>query len=125
MPPQYSMVTTGDVRFHTSLRGMIHTIVFLFANMLYLNKECTMPKSPTLTLDVDLQDGVVPISRAASSLAALIKRAKEHQRPIIVTQKGYPTGVLLSVDLFMRLRTLAQGGDDTLPPEEELTEVTP
>ena len=84
-----------------------------------------MPKTPTLDLDVDLQDGVVPISRVASSLAALIKRAKERQRPIIVTQKGYPTGVLLPVDLFMRLRALAQGGTDVLPPEEELTEVTP
>ncbi len=83
-----------------------------------------MPNLPSL--DVDLQDGVVPISRAASSLAALIKRAKERQRPIIVTQKGYPTGVLLSVDVFMRLRALAQGGtDDTLPPGEELTEVGP
>ena len=84
-----------------------------------------MSKPPSLTLDVDLQDGVVPISRAASSLAALIKRAKERQRPIIVTQKGYPTGVLLSVDLFMRLRALAQGGADPLPLGEELTEETP
>ncbi len=84
-----------------------------------------MSNPPPLALDVDLQDGVVPISRAASSLAALIKRAKERQRPIIVTQKGYPTGVLLSVDVFMRLRALAQGGADTLPPEEELTEVVP
>ena len=47
-----------------------------------------MSKLPSL--DVDLQDGVVPISRAASSLAALIKRVKERQRPIIVTQKGLP-----------------------------------
>ena len=84
-----------------------------------------MSNPPPLALDVDLQDGVVPISRAASSLAALIKRAKERQRPIIVTQKGYPTGVLLSVDVFMRLRALAQGSADMLPPEEELTEVVP
>jgi len=83
-----------------------------------------MPNLPSL--DVDLQDGVVPISRAASSLASLIKCAKERQRPIIVTQKGYPTGVLLSVDVYTRIRALAQGGaDDTLTLEEELTEVVP
>ncbi|MEI6179309.1 MAG: hypothetical protein WCP31_01035 [Chloroflexales bacterium] len=33
------------------------------------------------------------------------------------TAKGYPKGVLLSVDVFMRLRALAQGGADTLPLE--------
>ena len=84
-----------------------------------------MSNPPPLALDVDLHDGVVPISRAASSLAVLIKRAKERQRPIIVTQNGYPTGVLLSVDVFMRLRALAQGSAGTLSLEEELTEVVP
>ena len=84
-----------------------------------------MSNPPPLALDVDLHDGVVPISRTASSLAALIKRAKERQRPIIVTQKGYPTGVLLSVDVYTRLRALAQGGAGTLPLGEELTAVTP
>ena len=112
------MATAGDVRFHTFFRGTIRTIGFLSAN-----KESPMPNLPSL--DVDLQDGVVPISRAASSLAALIKRAKERQRPIIVTQKGYPTGVLLSVDVFMRLRALAQGSADDGLPQEELTEVVP
>ncbi|NTU80339.1 MAG: type II toxin-antitoxin system prevent-host-death family antitoxin [Chloroflexales bacterium] len=69
-----------------------------------------MPKSTasTLDLDVDLQSGVVPISKAASALAALIKRGKERQQPIIVTQKGYPTGVLLPIDLYSTLRDLAQ-----------------
>ena len=71
-----------------------------------------MSKPSTLGLDVDLQNGVVPISKAASSLAALIKRSKERQQPIIVTQKGYPTGVLLPVDLYTALRALAQGGTE-------------
>ncbi|NCC32095.1 MAG: type II toxin-antitoxin system Phd/YefM family antitoxin [Chloroflexia bacterium] len=59
------------------------------------------------TLDVDLKQGVVPISKAASSLAALIKRSRANHQPIIVTQKGYPTGVILDVDLFTALRELA------------------
>ncbi|MEI6180331.1 MAG: type II toxin-antitoxin system Phd/YefM family antitoxin [Chloroflexales bacterium] len=71
-----------------------------------------MSKPSTLGLDVDLQSGVVPISKAASSLAALIKRSKERQQPIIVTQKGYPTGVLLPIDLYTALRALVQGGTE-------------
>lgn len=67
-----------------------------------------MPKSTAGNLDVDLQGGVVPISKAASALAALIKRGKERQQPIIVTQKGYPTGVLLPIDLYSTLRSIAQ-----------------
>ncbi|EFO81556.1 hypothetical protein OSCT_0572 [Oscillochloris trichoides DG-6] len=58
-------------------------------------------------MDVDLQRGVVPISKAASSLAALIKRANSTGRPVIVTQKGYPSGVLLPIELFSLLKELA------------------
>jgi len=49
----------------------------------------------------------VPISRAASSLAALIKRAREHNQPIIITQKRYLSGVILDIELFTALRALA------------------
>ncbi|PDW01703.1 hypothetical protein [Candidatus Viridilinea mediisalina] len=34
---------------------------------------------------VDIERGVVPISRAASSLAALMKRCRDQQQPVIVT----------------------------------------
>lgn len=59
-------------------------------------------------LNVDLRHGVVPISKAASSLAALIKRSQATHQPIIVTQKGYPAGVLLDVELFTALRELTE-----------------
>ena len=59
------------------------------------------------SLDVDLLEGVVPISKAASSLAALIKRSREKNQPIIITQKGYPSGVVLHVELYTALRALA------------------
>jgi prevent-host-death family protein len=62
-------------------------------------------------LNVDLRQGVVPISKAASSLAALIKRSRSNHQPIIVTQKGYPTGVILDVELFTALRQLAERYD--------------
>jgi prevent-host-death family protein len=59
------------------------------------------------TLDVDLAKGVVPISKAASSLAALIKRSRANHQPIVVTQKGYPTGVILDVELYTTLCAIA------------------
>jgi prevent-host-death family protein len=70
-----------------------------------------MSQRTSLNLSVDLQAGVVPISKAASSLAALIKRANASGQPIIMTQKGYPTGVLLPVPLFSALKALADGVD--------------
>jgi prevent-host-death family protein len=54
-------------------------------------------------MQIDLRTGVVPISRAASSLAALLKRCASSSGPVIVTQKGYPTGVLLSIDDYSAL----------------------
>jgi prevent-host-death family protein len=69
---------------------------------------------------VDLQNGVVPISKAASSLAALIKRARENHQPIIVTQKGYPTGVILDIELFTALRNLVDERDVEVVVEETI-----
>ena len=54
-------------------------------------------------MQIDLRTGVVPISRAASSLAALLKRCAASSGPIVVTQNGYPTGVLLSIDGYSAL----------------------
>lgn len=80
-----------------------------------------MANRTNLNLDVDLQRGVVPISKAASSLAALIKRASNSGRPVIVTQKGYPTGVLLPVELFAALKRLAAEHDGlVIPTSQEL-----
>jgi prevent-host-death family protein len=75
---------------------------------------------------VDLQGGVVPISKAASALAALLKRSRAQQQPIIVTQKGYPTGVILDVELYTRLRALAaRSGAINRAPSAEGREGTP
>jgi prevent-host-death family protein len=69
---------------------------------------------------IDLEHGVVPISKVASSLAALIKRARASQQPIIITQKGYPSGVLLGIELFSKLQQLAEqsrSADSAPPPD--------
>lgn len=68
----------------------------------------TKPDLSLFTFDVDLERGVVPISKAASSLAALIKRTRSTHQPIIITQKGYPTGVIVDIELFTALRQLAE-----------------
>jgi prevent-host-death family protein len=60
---------------------------------------------------IDLKHGVVPVSKAGSALASLIKRASENRQPIIITQKGYPRGVLVDIDLFMELQQLAKEKD--------------
>jgi prevent-host-death family protein len=66
------------------------------------------PDLSLFTFDVDLERGVVPISKAASSLAALIKRTQATHQPVIITQKGYPTGVIVDIELFTALRQLAE-----------------
>ena len=80
-------------------------------------------QKPTLDLNlgVDLKAGVVPISKAASALASLLKRARERRQPIIVTQKGYPTGILLDIETYTALRDLAlvhQRADEASPADE-------
>jgi prevent-host-death family protein len=69
-----------------------------------------------VNLDIDLRAGVVPISKAASSLAALIKRSRAQSQPVIVTQKGYPTGVILGVELYTALQALAAEAEQRVQP---------
>jgi prevent-host-death family protein len=81
-----------------------------------------MPTQPD-PFAIDLQQGVVPISKAASSLAALIRLSQARHLPIVVTQKGYPTGVLLAVELFAALRALAEARSAESP--EPAADVAP
>lgn len=66
-------------------------------------------------MQIDLCHGVVPISRVASSIAALIVRAQQGRHPIVITQKGRPTAVLLTIDDYLAL--VAASGD-TAPPAD-------
>ncbi len=61
----------------------------------------------SVTFEPDLRHDILPISKAASALAALIKQTQHTGRPIIITQKGAPAGVLLSIKLYTHLRTIA------------------
>jgi prevent-host-death family protein len=57
-----------------------------------------MPSRPD-PFDIDLQQGVVPISKATAALTALIRLSHGRQLPVLVTQNGYPSAVLLGIDL--------------------------
>jgi len=59
---------------------------------------------------------IVPISDFRQGAAALLKKVRESRDPVVVTQRGRPAAVLLSVEEFERreqdleiLRLLAQG----------------
>ncbi len=71
---------------------------------------------------VDLIHGMVPITKAASSLAQIIKFAGDEDTPVVVTQKGYPTGVILTIQQFTSLCHQAQStghrNGDTPRPDE-------
>jgi prevent-host-death family protein len=59
-------------------------------------------------MDIRLTN-ILPISKAANHLAGLIKKVREQQEPIVITQKGYPMGVLLDIDTYQRLAAQAKG----------------
>jgi prevent-host-death family protein len=68
-------------------------------------------------VQIDLKHGVIPISKAASALAALIKRAGQERRPVVITQKGFPSAVLLDVDSYLELVAAAEGRPVADPAE--------
>jgi prevent-host-death family protein len=62
-------------------------------------------------MQIDLTDGIIPISAAASQLARRLKQAQESRKPVVITQKGYPTAVLLSIESYLQLLELAGLGE--------------
>lgn len=72
---------------------------------------------------VDLLHGVVPISKAASSLAQLFQFANKSDAPVIITQKGMASGVLLTIEQFTELRNQALQAAKENGQEEALADV--
>jgi prevent-host-death family protein len=58
--------------------------------------------------DIDIRNGIVPITKAAASLAEVVKRVKEQRQPCLITQNGYPAVVMIDVDSYAELRELAE-----------------
>lgn len=60
-------------------------------------------------MKIDLAN-MLPISKAAASLASLLRRSEASGDPMIITQKGRPTGVVLSLAAYEQLRQAAERG---------------
>src|SRR6266487_6700841 len=60
-----------------------------------------------LPRDIDIRD-LVPISRAAAGLAEFIKKVRDTRQPLLITQNGYASAVLMDVESYTELRELAE-----------------
>jgi len=56
--------------------------------------------------EVELANGIVPVTEAAGSLAGLLKRVRESEH-IILTQKGRTAAVIISIEDYTKMRELA------------------
>ncbi len=72
---------------------------------------------------VDLLHGVIPISKAASSLAQLFQFANRADAPVIITQKGMASGVLLTIEQFTTLRNQAMHAEQSSFEPEAIADV--
>lgn len=75
--------------------------------------------------EIDLQEGVIPVTKAAATLSDLIKRARLSHQPIVVTQNGYATGVILDIESFTQMRWLAEQqleleADDSVKSDQQV-----
>jgi prevent-host-death family protein len=68
---------------------------------------------------VNLTKGIEPITNLKSKSAELLRRAQKTGQPIVITQNGKPTAVLVDVESYQRqqqalflLKILAQGDQD-------------
>ncbi|GEM_PF-6004731 len=68
-----------------------------------------------MTTRIDLVEDVLPISELRLRAAEVIKKIRETQRPLVITQYGRAVAVLLEVNQFQNLQ-------DTLMELEERVE---
>lgn len=72
------------------------------------------------TLDINLQEDIVPFSTFRSSLSAFMVKTRETQRPILITQNGKAASVLMDVACFEALRETQALLSDIENAEREL-----
>jgi len=74
----------------------------------------------TPSLDINLQEDIVPYSAFRSSLSSFMEKTRKTQRPILVTQNGKAASVLMDVACFETLRETQAVLDDIENAEREL-----
>ena len=53
---------------------------------------------------MDISEAIEPVTALKRSAAELIRRARESRRPVIITQNGRATAVLVDVETYQRQR---------------------
>ncbi|HHQ47904.1 MAG TPA: type II toxin-antitoxin system Phd/YefM family antitoxin [Acidobacteria bacterium] len=53
---------------------------------------------------MDISEAIEPVTVLKRSAAELIRRARESRRPVIITQNGRATAVLVDVETYQRQR---------------------
>ena len=56
------------------------------------------------TLAIDLKEDIVPFSTFRASLSKFMEQARRTHRPVVVTQNGRSSSVLLDIDAFEKLQ---------------------
>lgn len=56
------------------------------------------------TLAIDLKEDIVPFTAFRASLSKFMEQARGTQRPVVITQNGKSSAVLLDIDAFENLR---------------------
>ena len=78
-----------------------------------------MPATATFP-SIDLVHDVVPLSEFRNSLTECIARTRRTHRPILVTQNGKSTTVMVSVEDFERMRETFEIAEDIRISEAEI-----
>lgn len=73
-------------------------------------------KRRQLKLDIDPINGVIPVSKAASTFSELVRQIRRERQPILVTHQGYGVAVLLDAETFKEMKELV---DQALEQEFE------
>ena len=73
-------------------------------------------------MNIDLKNDIKPLSTLRSDPAALLKQARESHRPIVITDRGKPSAVLVDLELFQKEKEKMELMEAILEGEKDLQE---
>ena len=74
--------------------------IFLYNSSIIVLKDLDMPALKTAIRRPHLTDDIVPFSECRNNLAGCFSQVRETHRPLIVTQKGRASTVIISAEDF-------------------------
>ena len=69
---------------------------------------------------INLMEDVIPLSEFRSTIAECFARTRKTHRPLLITQNGRASSVVLDVADFQRMRETLEMIDDIATAEEEI-----